>query len=89
MKSREGEHAGAELHVGEKISYFGRAMPEHAAARGTAGGLLVRRVQDVKLSHCAAADEDGAHITPFKGVFGEVPDLSHLRTCESWGARLT
>ncbi len=35
-------------------------MPEHAAARGTAGGLLVERVQDVKLSYCVAADEDGA-----------------------------
>ncbi len=37
-------------------------MPEHAAPRGTAGGFLVGRVQGVKLSYCAAADEDSARV---------------------------
>ena len=83
MESRG--HAGAERHVGENISYSGREMPEHAAARGTAGGLLVGRVQDVKLSYCAAANEDGARIyNTLRGVYGEVPDLSHLRI---WGCK--
>ncbi len=61
-------------------------MPEHTATRGTAGGLLGWDAYKTSNYLTVRLLTKTAHryITPFEGVFGEVPDLSHLRI---WGCK--
>ncbi len=78
-------HDGVKCDIGKEVLDSGRALCKHVVALGTACRFLVGRVLEVELYYSLSPTKTAkGYMTPCECVYGEPPNLAHLRI---WGVQ--